>query len=43
MLGNSFNNIIDSTPLMAKSIENHVYAAKIHLNNYVTIEGKLLP
>ena len=43
MLGNSSNNSTDCTPLPAKSIENDIYAAKIHLNNYVTIEVKPLP
>jgi hypothetical protein len=42
MLGYSFNNNIDSTPLLAKGIENDIDAAKIHLNNYVTIEGEIL-
>ena len=41
MLGNSSNSIIDCTPLLAKSIENNIYAAKIHLNSYVTIEGNI--
>ena len=43
MLGNSSNNIIDFTPLPAKSImKEDVDAAKDHLNHYVTIEGDIL-
>ena len=43
MLHNSSNNSTDCTPLLAKSIKNDIYTAKIHLNNYVTIEVDALP
>jgi hypothetical protein len=42
MLENSINNIIDSTPLLARSIEKDIDAAKTHLNNHVTIEEEIL-
>jgi hypothetical protein len=42
MLENSINNIIDSAPLLAKIIEKDIDAAKIHLNNHVTIEEQIL-
>jgi hypothetical protein len=42
MLENSINNIIDSSPLLARSIEKDIDAAKTHLNNHVTIEEEIL-
>ena len=42
MLENSINNIIDSTPLLARSIEKDIDAAKTHLNNHVTMEEEIL-
>jgi hypothetical protein len=30
--------MMDYNPLLPKSIENHVYAAKAHLNNHITTE-----
>jgi hypothetical protein len=42
MLGNSINNIINFTPLLAKIIEKDIDAAKIHLNNHVTTEEQIL-
>ena len=37
MLENSINNIIDSTPLLARSIEKDIHAA-----NHVTAEEEIL-
>jgi hypothetical protein len=42
MLENSINHMIDSMPLMAKSIEKDIDAAKTHLNDHVTIEEEIL-
>jgi hypothetical protein len=41
-LENSINNIIDSTPLLAKIIEKDIDAAKTHLDNHVTTEEQIL-
>ena len=42
MLENSINNIIESMPLLAKSVEKDIDAARTHLNNYVTTEEGIL-
>ena len=42
MLENSINDTIDSTLLLARSIEKDIDAAKTHLNNHVTIEEEIL-
>ena len=42
MLENSINDTIDSTPLLARSIEKDIDATKTHLNNHVTIEEEIL-
>ena len=42
MLENSINNIIESIPLLAKSVEKDIDAARTHLNNYVTTEDEIL-
>jgi hypothetical protein len=42
MLENSINNIIESMPLLAKSVEKDIDAARTHLNNYVTTEEEIL-
>jgi hypothetical protein len=42
MLENSINNIVDSTPLLAKCIEKDIDAAKTHINNHVTIDEEIL-
>lgn len=42
MLENSINSNVDPTPLVAKSIEKDIDAARIHLNNHVTTEEKIL-
>jgi hypothetical protein len=39
---NSINNIIDSTPLLAKIIEKDINAAKTHLDNHVSPEEQIL-
>jgi hypothetical protein len=41
-LENSINNIIDSTPLLAKIIEKDIDAAKTHLDDHVTTEEQIL-
>ena len=41
-LENSINNIIDSTPLLAKIIEKDIDAAKTPLDNHVTTEEQIL-
>jgi predicted oxidoreductase len=42
MLENSINNIIDSTPLLARSIEKDIDAAKTHIDNHVSPEEQIL-
>ena len=42
MSENSINNIIDSTPLLAKIIEKDLDAAKAHLDSHVTTEEQIL-
>jgi hypothetical protein len=42
MLGNSINNIINFTPLLAKIIEKDIDAAKTPLDNHVATEERIL-
>jgi hypothetical protein len=42
MLKNSINNITDFTPILVRSIEKDIHAAKTHLNNHVTAEEEIL-
>jgi hypothetical protein len=42
MLESSINNNVDSTSLLAKTIEKDIDAAKTHLNNHVTTEEVIL-
>jgi hypothetical protein len=42
MLENSINSEVDPTPLVAKSIEKDIDAAKAHLNNHVTTNEEIL-
>jgi hypothetical protein len=42
ILENSINNNVDPAPLVAKSIEKDIDAAKTHLNSHVTTEEEIL-
>jgi hypothetical protein len=42
MLEDSTNNDTDPAPLLTKSIEKDIDAAKTHLTNHVTIEEEVL-
>ena len=42
MLDDSISNNRDPAPLLAKSIEKDIDAAKNHLTNHVTIEEEVL-
>ena len=42
MLEDSITNNADPTPLLTKSIEKDIDAAKTHLTNHVTIEEEVL-
>jgi hypothetical protein len=42
MLENSINNNVDPNPLLAKSIEDDIDAARTHLNSHVTTEEEIL-
>jgi hypothetical protein len=42
MLENNIKNIMDSTPLLVKTIEKEIDTAKTHLNNHVTTEEEIL-
>jgi hypothetical protein len=42
MLEKSINHMVDLIPLLAKSIKKDIDVAKIHLNNHVTMEEKVL-
>jgi hypothetical protein len=42
MLGNSINNIINFTPLLAKIIEKDTDAAKTPIDDHVTTEERIL-